>query len=73
MDFPETTDCPVTVDDMAAFDKVLVNLWVFEVSNNGPDDGYRCGDGLDHGGAALFRAVIGVGCGGVVDSLELKR
>lgn len=55
MDFPETTDCPIPVDDMAAFNKVLVNLWAFKVSNNGPNGGYRCGDGLDHGGAALLR------------------
>lgn len=53
VDFSDGPDFPVTNDDTAALEEVLVNLWVIEATYHGPHCGNGCVDGLNQGGAAL--------------------
>lgn len=51
--FTESTYVTVAEDDVAAFNKVFVSLWIVEAADDGPDGGNWSGDFLDDGGATL--------------------
>ncbi|GAU29757.1 hypothetical protein TSUD_161620 [Trifolium subterraneum] len=51
--FTESAYVTVAEDEVAAFDKVFIGLWIVEATDDGPDGGDRSGDFLDYGGATL--------------------
>uniref|UniRef100_A0A803P382 Uncharacterized protein n=1 Tax=Cannabis sativa TaxID=3483 RepID=A0A803P382_CANSA len=53
VDLAEGAHVAITVDDVAALEKVFVGLWVIEPSHHGPYSLYSRIDRLDHARAAL--------------------